>query len=590
MTFLSRISLKKRQNIPKRYKMSSRSPLKQELRLATELFAHASDAVVITDRDNRIVMVNESFTRLTGYTIDEVRAQDPKYFSAGWGDHEFYKQMWAKIIGEGMWQGEVLDRKKTGELYTAELTILNIRDEKGETTHYIGISKDITETKQQQKQIEQLAHYDSLTLLPNRVLFRARVDAFIENASASGQRAALLFFDVDDFKWLNDSLGHKTGNDALVVITHRIQKLLGDDALLCRIGGDEFALWVPYRNPSDVTRLARSILECNAQPIRLGNKHVTLGLSIGISLFPQNGSDFGSLVQAADTAMNKAKSSGKNRFLFFDGRMSEQALRRLDVDTRLRQATANGSLSMVYQPKVSLQSREVYGLEALLRWNDPELGTVPPDEFIPIAEESHAIEAIGYWVLQRSLEEFANILAASRRELVLSINVSGRQLGDDTFVEHSAGIIRRSGVPPRLIEFEITETAIIQNIDTIALRLGALQRLGIAISIDDFGTGYSSMAYLKKLPIQTLKIDRAFIRDIHIDRDDRAIVEAIVAMCSQLGLSTIAEGVESDAHESMLKNIGVNDAQGYLYSKPLELEPCIRYIGRQQLFWEEQVG
>ena len=570
--------------------MISRAPLKQELKLAAELFAHSSDAVVITDRDNRIVMVNESFTRLTGYAIDEVRGQDPKYFSAGWGDLAFYKAMWSNILKEGIWQGEVLDRKKSGELYTAELTILNIRDENKETTHYIGISKDITETKQQQKQIEQLSHYDSLTMLPNRVLFRARVDAFMEHASTRHERAALLFFDVDDFKWLNDSLGHKTGNDALVVITHRIQKLLDDDALLCRIGGDEFALWVPYRNSSDITRLARKILESNAQPIRLGNKHVTLGVSIGISLFPQNGSDFGTLIQAADTATNRAKSSGKNRIVFFDDKMSAQALRRLDVDTRLRQATDNGSLSMVYQPKISLQSREVYGLEALLRWNDPELGFVPPDEFIPIAEESQAIEAIGYWVLQHSLEGFAQILAASRRDLILSINVSGRQLGDDAFVEQAAGIIRRCGVPPRLIEFEITETAIIQNIETIALRLGALQRLGIAISIDDFGTGYSSMAYLKKLPIQTLKIDRTFIRDIHIDRDDRAIVEAIVAMCSQLGLSTIAEGVETDAHEHMLRRIGVDDGQGYLYSRPLELDACIHYIGRHQLFFEEEVG
>ncbi len=549
-----------------------------EFQLAAGLFAHSSDAVVVTDTDNRIVTVNDSFTQLTGYGIDEIRGYDPKYFSAGWGDHEFYKAMWSEIIGNGQWRGTVVDRKKSGEPYVAELTILNIRDGKGKTTHYIGICKDITEMQRQQKQIEQLSHYDGLTRLPNRVLFRSRVEAFIKAASVEHPRAALLFFDVDDFRWLNDSMGHKTGNDALVIITHRIQKLLGDDALLCRIGGDEFALWYPYEKRDQITRLAQQILETGSKPIRLGGKHITMGISIGISLFPENGFNFGTLIQAADTAMNRVKSSGKNHLLYFQEQMGKQVLRRLDIDARLRQAADNGSLSMVYQPKVSLKSMEVYGCEALLRWNDPELGFVPLDEFIPIAEESTLINEIGYWVLRQSLQDFSTMLIEGKSLLQLSINVSSRQLADHAFVERSAAIIRESGIEPRLIEFEITETAIMQNIDTIAERLGALKRLGVTISIDDFGTGYSSMAYLKKLPIHTLKIDRTFIKDIHVDMEDRAIVEAIVAMCRQLGLQTIAEGIETQAHAYMLQDIGVDDGQGYYFAKPMSLNAFTEHL------------
>ena len=550
----------------------------QELQLSSKLFEHSNDAVVITDENNRIVMVNNAFTKMTGYNAPEVKGNNPRLFSAGWGDDAFYKQMWADIIGKGVWQGEVWDRKKSGEAYAAQLTILSVKDDEGKVINYIGISKDVTAHREQEEQITQLAYYDTLTRLPNRVLFKKKVDAAIQTARYDHTRFALFFMDIDDFKWLNDSLGHAMGNRALVEITRRIQNVLDQHAILCRIGGDEFALFCPYQNLLEVSYLARRIIEIiKKQPIQLDNKFITLGMSIGISLFPENGRDFATLVQSADTAMNQAKENGKNHFVYFNQEMNTNAVRRLEIDTRLRLAIGNGSFSMVYQPKVCLATKKVYGLEALLRWNDPELGFVPPDHFIPIAEESKLIEEIGYWVIERSLEEFCAILAVDAG-LVVSINVSSKQFNDRKFVKRVSGLIKASQVPAENIEFEITETAIMENIDVIAQTLEAIKALGVHISIDDFGTGYSSMAYLKKLPIHTIKIDRTFVEEIDSDEDDKAITEAIVAMSRRLHLSTIAEGIETEAHEAILREMGVDNGQGYLYSKPLPLQEFIAFI------------
>ena len=549
----------------------------QELQLASKLFEHSNDAVVITDENNRIVMVNNTFSAMTGYASAEVKGHNPRLFSAGWGDDAFYKKMWSEIIEKGIWQGEVWDRKKSGEAYAAQLTILSVKDDEGKVINYIGISKDVTAHREQEEQITQLAYFDTLTHLPNRVLFRKKVDAAVKTSRYDQTRFALFFMDLDDFKWLNDSMGHAMGNRALVEITRRIQNVLDEHAILCRIGGDEFALFYPYQSLLEVSHLARKIIEIVKKPIQLDDKFVALGLSIGISLFPENGNDFDALIQSADTAMNQAKENGKNHFVYFNQEMNANAVRRLEIDTRLRLAIENGSFSMVYQPKICLSTQKVYGLEALLRWNDPELGFVPPDQFIPIAEESKLIEGIGYWVIERSLEEFSAIHAADG-SLVVSINVSSKQFNDKKFVKRVSSIIKASQVPATNIEFEITETAIMENIDVIAQTLEAIEALGVHISIDDFGTGYSSMAYLKKLPIHTIKIDRAFVKDITDDEDDKAITEAIVAMSRRLNLSTVAEGIETEAHEVILREMGVDNGQGYLYSRPLPLEEFIAFV------------
>ncbi|MEA3372162.1 MAG: EAL domain-containing protein [Campylobacterota bacterium] len=552
----------------------------KELQLASQLFKHSSDAVVITDENNHIVMANETFTNLTGYSIEEIKGKNPRLFSAGWGNRAFYDQMWSEIIEQGVWHGEIWDRKKSGETYAAGMTILNVKDNDGNTTNYIGISSDVTAKKEQEKQIRQLAYYDTLTKLPNRLLFRNEIDAYIESSNPDETKFAIFLMDIDNFKWINDSMGHTAGNEALIEVTKRVQNILGGTALLSRMGGDEFAIFYPYKHTREVSQQANKVIACFKTPISIEKKDISLGLSIGISLYPDNASDYGALIQAADTAMYDAKEHGKNHFVYFNQKMNENVVKRLDIDTQLRQAIKNESFTMVYQPKVSLSSKEVYGLEALVRWNDFKLGFVPPDVFIPIAEESRLIDEIGYWVIQKSLEEFKEILDKSERDLIISINVSGKQLNDRKFVRKLADILDISEVQPENIEFEITETAIMDNIEIITQTLHDIKTLGISISIDDFGTGYSSMAYLKKLPIQTIKIDRAFVKDITIDEDDRAIVEAIVAMSRQLNLMTIAEGIETQEHAEILCAMGVNNGQGYLYSKPISRDEFIAFIGQ----------
>lgn len=562
--------------------ITDKTNLQKELQLASQLFKHTNDAVLITDENNQIVIVNQTFSELTGYGIDEVKGKNPRMFSAGWGDEAFYDSMWSDIISKGVWHGEVWDRKKSGESYVAELTILNIKDDSGNTVNYIAISNDITEEKEQQKQITQLAYYDTLTKLPNRVLFRKEIDTFIHSSKFTHQKFAVFFMDLDDFKWLNDSIGHQMGNQALIEVTRRIQYILDDNTVFCRIGGDEFALFYPYEEISDVSSLAEKLIGCMQAPIPLGEKEVTLGLSIGISLYWENGRNFDTLMQAADTALYQAKENGKNHFLYFEQKMNDRVVQHLDIASQLRLALSNESFHMLYQPKVSLKDKKVYGLEALIRWEDPKLGFIPPDVFIPIAEESRIIEEIGYWVIQRSLKEFKSILSRSSKELVISINVSSKQFNDTAFVSKVSGLISASGVRPENIEFEITETAIMDNIDVIVQTLHDIKALGVSISVDDFGTGYSSMSYLKKLPINTIKIDRSFVKDIHFEVDDRAITEAIVSMGRQLNLKTIAEGVETLEHVEILSQMGVDSAQGYFYSKPISRDEFIAFIEKEQ--------
>jgi diguanylate cyclase (GGDEF)-like protein/PAS domain S-box-containing protein len=553
-----------------------------ELILASQLFSHTNDAVIITDAHNKIEMINESFTSLTGYSIKEIRGHDPKHFSAGWGNDQFYKSMWNDITQKGIWQGEIVDQKKNGEYYVAHLTIINIRNNIGETINYIGITKDITEQKAQEKMITQLAYYDTLTGLPNRDYFRDELKKIIKRYKRDDLTFAILFLDIDDFKWLNDSLGHKYGNQALVEITRRIQEVLEGDAIFSRMGGDEFAVFLPYDSVQQVNSLVYRIMESMQVPLLIKSKAITLSTSIGISLFPESGKEFGILLQAADIALYRAKESGKNHFVYFNHEMNVEVNEHIDIGIQLRHATGNESLSMVYQPKIDTRTGKAYGIEALIRWNDPKLGFVSPDKFIAIAEESHLIHEIGNWVLKQSLAEYAASLKGEH-DLIMSVNISGKQLKDPLFVENLSTHIRESGVNPKNIELEITETAIMENIDDIVSVLDEVRALGVLIAIDDFGTGYSSMAYLKKLPIHTIKIDRTFIKDIDIDEDDKAIVEAVHALSTQLKLHTIAEGVETAIHAKTLEIIGIHQIQGYYFSRPLDMEALLGFLGHSEV-------
>ncbi|WP_455756271.1 EAL domain-containing protein [Sulfurimonas sp.] len=556
--------------------ITQRIMYEKRLELASNVFKYSTDSIVITDEDNKIVSINESFSKLTGYKENEVIGNNPKVLSSGWGDKEFYTSMWKDIVENGLWQGEIWDRKKSGEIYAAFQSIICIKDKDDNITNYIGISHNITEAKEREQKIQELAYYDFLTKLPNRKLFEQEVESFIKSSHYSNKKFALLFLDLDNFKWVNDSLGHRFGDKVLIEISKTLSSIISEDSIVARLGGDEFVILEPFDDTLSVSKLATEIIDSVKNILIIDNKEIKLGWSIGISLFPQNANSYSSLLQSSDTAMYEAKEKGKNNFKFFSDDMNKSAKERFEIDTRLRKAIDNSCFTLNYQPKISLKSKKITGVEALIRWNDEELGFVPPDKFIPIAEESGHIYDIGIWVLKEALNAFE--VMKKHQEISIAINISSKQLENMNFYDDVVNIITESGINPKKIEFEITETSIMDNIHNVIPILNKIKDLGIRISIDDFGTGYSSMVYLKKLPIDTIKIDREFVMELEKDEEDKAIVKTILALSNALHLQTIAEGVEKKEHIEILEEMGCDICQGYYYSKPLELEKLLEFI------------
>ncbi|MBU4109662.1 diguanylate cyclase, partial [bacterium] len=375
----------------------------KELELASNVFKYSTDAIVITDAENKIVSVNNAYEKLTQYSAHEVLGKDPKILSSGWGDKEFYQTMWKGIVEDGFWQSEIWDRKKDGTLYAAFQSIVAVRDKENKIVNYIAISHDITEMKNREKTIQQLAFYDFLTKLPNRKLFEQEVESFIKSSHYSNKTFAMLFLDLDNFKWVNDSLGHRFGDKVLVEVSKKISSAISQDCIAARLGGDEFVILAPYEKSLSISQLASKIIEDVRVPLVVEGKEINVGWSIGISLFPENATSYTLLMQNADTAMYAAKAKGKNNFKFFADEMNKSAKERLLIDTRLRYATSSAAFTLNYQPKYSCIEKQIKGLEALIRWQDPVLGFVPPDKFIPIAEESGYIYDIGLWVIKEAL-------------------------------------------------------------------------------------------------------------------------------------------------------------------------------------------
>jgi diguanylate cyclase (GGDEF)-like protein/PAS domain S-box-containing protein len=552
---------------------------KRELEIASNVFKYSTDGIVITNAQNQIISINKAFEKMTGYTLEEVKGKNPNILSSGWADKEFYEEMWVRLHEVGCWENELWDRKKDGTLYAIHQSIICVRDCAGEIQNYIGISHDITDSKNKEKKIKQLAYYDFLTKLPNRKLFEQEVESFIKSAHYNQQTFALLFLDLDNFKWVNDSLGHQFGDQVLIDVSQKIKEILDSDSIIARLGGDEFVVLAPYRELLNISHLASKIIQSVQEPILIDDMWISVGWSIGISLFPQNGTNYDTLLKSADIAMYEAKNHGKNRFRYFSEEMNQEAKERLQIDTRLREALNHQHFSLSYQPKVDVASNQIVGLEALIRWDDPVVGNISPEKFIPIAEESGYIYNIGLWVIKQVLCDIKQI-HQTHPTITVAINISSKQLESDTFIEDVTQILAQSSVDPKLLEFEITETSIMKNIDQVIPLLNKIKHLGISISVDDFGTGYSSMAYLKKLPIDTIKIDRAFINELQSNRDDRIIVEAIVALSRAMQLRVIAEGVENKAQRDILSTLQCDIFQGYLYSKPLQLDRVLEFLNQ----------
>lgn len=553
--------------------------IQNSLELAGKVFQYVHDAILITDEKKKIIQINDAFSKISGYSFDEIKGKDPSFLSSGWHEKKFYESMWEAINRDGRWEGEIWDRRKNGELYIAELTVTAVKNDFGVVENYISISNDITERKEKESVIHNLAYYDSLTQLPNRAHFKQRIEERIASAKKSRKRLGIIFFDLDNFKHVNDTMGHLTGDLLLKAVAEKIGPLIREDDCLSRLGGDEFTILIDHlETPGEIRAIANKIISLFKLPFVINDKEVFSGTSIGISIYPDDGHDYDSLIKAADTAMYHVKERGKNSFKFFTPEMNADVMERVSMEYDLRSAILNNELYVEYQPKIETRTNTVYGMEALVRWKHPRLGMISPEKFIAIAEESGQIYSIGLWVAECACNDTKALHDSGFDHLVVSINISNIQLKKDDFIDDLLQIIESSGIKKECVELEITENCLMRNVDTISTKLSRLNEENIQLAIDDFGTGHSSLSYLKKLPVQTLKIDKRFILEIDTDADNKTIAMAVIALAKSLGIDVVAEGSETQSHIDTLTELDCHRVQGYFYSKPMPLRLFERYL------------
>ncbi len=553
--------------------ISQRVEAEESQRLAAKVFDSSVEGILITDAHSRIVTVNHAFTAITGYGIEEAVGKTPAMLRSGKHSEDFYRQMWASLKEAGQWCGEIWNRRKSGETYLEWLTISAVKNDKGETTNYVAVFSDITSRKLAEERLNYLANYDALTGLPNRILYMERLALALAHAHRNRKMAAVMFFDLDRFKIVNDTLGHTAGDELLQEVAKRVAACLREDDTVARLGGDEFTVILEgIGNERDVAPVAQKIIDALARPISLGEQEMFITASIGISVYPNDGLDAQTLVKNADAAMYRAKDLGKNNYQFFKVEMNARAFERLTLENRLRRALERNEFELHYQPQVDLGTGQVVGAEALIRWRHPELGLVSPDRFIPIAEETGLILPIGEWVLRTACAQNKAWQNAGLPPLHVAVNISGRQFRQKNLIGMVELILAETGLRPEHLELEITESVIMEQAAETIATIGDMRQLGLHLSIDDFGTGYSSLSYLKRFPIDTLKIDRSFVRDITTDQDDAAIVKAVIALAHSLKLLVIAEGVETAEQLGYLREQGCDEIQGFYFSRPLTVE------------------
>jgi diguanylate cyclase (GGDEF)-like protein/PAS domain S-box-containing protein len=555
----------------------------QRLRLAERVFEGAGEAIVVTDPDTRIVDVNPAYLESTGYSRDEVIGATPKLAASGRHKQTFYREMWGALERTGRWSGELWDRRKNGDVFPQWLTVNAIKDDDGKVTHYVGIFKDVTQQKAVEEKLQRMAYYDPLTELPNRALFRDRLEHEIELAERSRTRVALLFLDLDQFKYVNDTLGHDAGDQLLVEAAKRIRACVRQSDTIARLGGDEFTLILA--NVGDTARVgdvADKVIHALQMPFRLGNSEVFIGASIGISVYPDDGTDFVTLTKNADAAMYQAKHAGRRRHRFFTPALNDANARRVQLESHLRSALQRDEFQLLFQPKLALDSAEVLGFEALLRWHSPALGLVEPDECIPLAEDTGLIVDIGNWVLERACTTLKHWHDAGYDDLQMAVNLTARQFRHEALVADVNNILHRLELDPSRLELELTESLLMNDVDRSVQVTGALRDLGVQVSVDDFGTGYSSLSYLKRLPIQTLKIDRSFVDNVTENPDDMVIVRAILSLGTQLDLQVVAEGVETRVQHDLLRAEGCRLAQGHYFAPALSSEDALSFLQRRR--------
>lgn len=558
------------------------SDYQERVLLAAKVFDNVIEGITITDADadGKILSVNRAFTEITGWTEEEALGQNPRVLRSERHDPAFYRAMWKALGDHGGWEGEIWNRRKDGKVYPEWLSITAVKDERGVNRRYVAVFRDLTEIKNREEAISWLSNNDPLTDLPNRVLFSDRLMTAIKGADRSREKIAVLYLDIDRFKYINTTYGYRLGDSILQLVAGRLVQSLRKSDTVARVSADDFLVLLPQLAKEEfAVAAAESVLTAIRKPILAEGQEIYLDASIGISYYPNDGLDADALIGAANSAMTIAKESGAGSFHIFTQSLNARITKRMSLESRLRKAVEARSFAVYYQPRVELPSRRVVGMEALVRWIDGET-VVPPGEFIPLAEENGLIVPIGEWVLETALADLKRWLALDPK-LWMSVNLSGRQFKLPDLESRIVSYIELSGVPPDRLELEITESVAMEDVGRSTAVMTALSKLGVGFSLDDFGTGYSSLYYLKRLPLDWLKIDQSFVRDIRAPAEGQsnAIAATIIEMARSLSLGTIAEGCETEEQLRFLIERGCQYVQGYYFSKPVPAAEFERFIG-----------
>ncbi len=554
--------------------------IEKKLKLSDIVFENTTEGIIITDENNEIISVNSAFTNITGYTFEEIKNRSPKILKSGRHDSDFYANLWSELKKNGSWKGEIWNRKKNGEIYPEWLNLSVVKDSNGKILNYVALFSDISKIKKSNERIEYLAHHDPLTSLPNRLLLKARLDKSIDKCIDLNQKLAILFIDIDNFKLINDSYGHSIGDKIINLVAQRLQKNIRKNDTISRIGGDEFIIVIEdIIEQKNIEKIAKNILNDFMLPLKLEEYLFDTTISIGISLFPNNGLNAEELIKQADTAMYSAKNAGKNQFQFYKNEMTSEIFEKIIMKQEISEALKNDEFEVYYQPQIDIKTNKVIGAEALLRWNHKSLGVISPTEFIPHAEETKLIIPLGDFVLKKATS-FMKELQEQKLLLngIIAVNISAIQLKHSDIFKTVLNNLEISQLDAKFLELELTESFIMENVEESIIILKKLKKLGIQLSIDDFGTGYSSLSYLKQFPIDKLKIDKSFIDEIPNSQKDIAIARTIITLAKQLGIKVIAEGVEKIQQKDFLEAENCDEIQGWIYAKALKEKDFIKFI------------
>lgn len=542
----------------------------QQHRLLSAVYHALSEAIMITDHQEHILEVNPAFTDITGYRREEVLGKTPDMFQSGRHDPSFYESLWLGLEEKGHWAGEIHDRRKDGEIYAAWMSIDRVSDAQGRTTHYVAAWSDISERKRAEDRIYHLAHYDLLTGLPNRTLFDDRLNQATLAARRYGHNMALMFLDVDRFKLVNDTLGHQVGDELLILLAERLKMAIRAEDTVSRHGGDEFLVLLPnVGDEQDACAVARKILGNLAEPCVLGPHTIQVTASIGLALFPQHSEDLTTLIGHADMAMYRAKQLGRNNYQVYQAEISTGNLERMKLENELRQALAQEQFDLHYLPRRDNNSGRILGVAALLRWKHPEKGLLMPGSFLGVAEEAGLLLGINDWVLREVIRQAAQWRSSGQNPLRVSVNLPEIQLRQPGFVSHLETQLHAADLPGEWLEFEFSELILMKENELNLQRLSAIKALGIGITIDDFGIGYSNLNLLRRLPVDTIKIDRSLVFKAPENHDDAAVVDAILSMAHSMGLKVVAEGVESETQAGFFSQRTCDEVQGYHFGIPM---------------------